>query len=375
MTTASRTASRTVGALIAAGGAGERMRSTGIAKPLLALRGASLLERNLCALLGAGLRQIWVSCRDGQDALRCEIARLAAAARRRGVAVEALVESSALGTIGAAGLLRGRVDRLLTVNADNLTTLDLAALIEHHDQSGADLTLATHDHATRLPYGAIDVDGDRVVAYREKPVSVTRIASAVCVLGPAALDLLDGRSGCTGLHELTGLLLDGGRRVLAHHHAAPWIDMNEPADLSRAGALVAAHQDRLECWAREPDLEVVGAILRDGDRVLLEHRRDVAAWDTPGGKLAPGESAATAIVRELREELAIEVAPGPELARFDQLAADGRAIRHHVFAPAFQRADVAAREGQTVEWFALARLPIDRSPVVGRSLAAIEDRG
>jgi 8-oxo-dGTP diphosphatase len=151
--------------------------------------------------------------------------------------------------------------------------------------------------------------------------------------------------------------------------------MNEPADVARADALVAAHPDRLECWAHSPDVAVAGAILRDGDQVLLEHRRDVAAWDTPGGKLEPGESAAVAIVRELREELAIEVAPGPELARFDQLAADGRAIRHHVFAPAFRRADIAPREGQTVEWFALARLPGDRSPVVGRSLAAAEDRG
>jgi 8-oxo-dGTP pyrophosphatase MutT (NUDIX family) len=214
-----------------------------------------------------------------------------------------------------------------------------------------------------------------VVAYREKPVSATRIASAVCVLGPAALDVLGGRPARTGLHDLTAMLLGRGRRVLAHHHAAPWIDLNEPADVRRANALVAAHQDRLECWARGPDVEVAGAILRDGDRVLLEHRRDVAAWDTPGGKLEPGESAAVAIVRELREELALEVAPGPELARFDQLAADGRAIRHHVFAPACRRAEVAPREGQRVEWFALARLPGDCSPVVGRSLAAVEDRG
>jgi 8-oxo-dGTP pyrophosphatase MutT (NUDIX family) len=276
-----------------------------------------------------------------------------------------VVETEPLGTIGAAGLLRGEVDELVTVNADNLTAIDVGALVASH-RRGADLTLATHDHATRLPYGAIETAGDRVTAYREKPVLITRVASAVCVLGPAALAAIDGR---TGLPELTARLIAAGRCVLAYPHDAPWIDVNEPDDVVRATALVAAHAELLECWARPPDLEVAGALVRDRDHLLLERRRDTGLWDTPGGKLAPGETAAAAIVRELDEELGVDAAAGPALARFDALEPSGRAIRHHVFAPAVRRADVVAREGQTLEWFPLARLPFERSPIVGRSLA------
>jgi 8-oxo-dGTP pyrophosphatase MutT (NUDIX family)/dTDP-glucose pyrophosphorylase len=362
-----------IGALIMAGGAGERMRRAGSAKPLVEVRGAHLLERNVCALLGARLSEIWVACRPYHAALLGEIDRLAAAARGRGGKLRTLVEREPLGTIGAAGELAGQVEILVTVNADNLTGIDLAELMTHHLRSRADLTLATHDHTAQLPYGAIDCNGDRVTAYREKPASVTRIASAVCVLGPraiAATAALRATGGRAALPELTARLIDAGLRVLAFHHAAPWIDVNEPADIERAAALVGAHP-QLECWAPTPDLEVAGAILRDGDRVLLEHRRDTQVWDTPGGKLERGEPPAAAMVRELREELGLEAAAGPELARFDTLEPDGRAVRHHVFAPAIRRAEAVAREGQVVEWFPLDRLPAQRSPVVARSLACL----
>jgi 8-oxo-dGTP pyrophosphatase MutT (NUDIX family)/CTP:molybdopterin cytidylyltransferase MocA len=361
----------TIGAVVMAGGAGARMQRGGVAvpKPLVHVRGASLLERNLDALLGAGLREIWVACGEPQTAIRAEIERYAAAARRAGVAVHALLEPTPLGTIGAVGLVGDRVETVLTVNADNLTALDLRALVAAHLERGAQLTLASHLHASRLPYGALDVDGDRVTRYLEKPAHEVRICSAVCVLGPAARALAAARAGAPlGLHELTERLIARGGDVRAFHHDAPWIDVNEPADVARADALVAAAPERLERWAARPDLEVVGAVVRDGERLLLERRAD-RAWDTPGGKLEPGEPPARALARELAEELGVDVAAGPELACFDALEADGRIIRHHVFAPAVRRADVRACEGQALEWFDAAALPAACARVVARSLA------
>jgi 8-oxo-dGTP diphosphatase len=63
-------------------------------------------------------------------------------------------------------------------------------------------------------------------------------------------------------------------------------------------------------------IQVVGAVLRRGDRILLGHRCAGRAsfpdvWDLPGGHVEPGEHAAGALARELREELAIEVDPPP----------------------------------------------------------------
>lgn len=367
------------GGLVMAGGDGTRMRATGgpdLPKALAMVRGAALLERNLCALLGAGLRRLWVACRAEQREIRAEVARLAALVDPRGVKLEALVEPTPLGTIGAAGLLRGRVDALVTVNADNLTALDLGRLFERHRGTGADLTLASHVHPWRLDYGELRVDGDRVTEYLEKPVRLTRVCSAVCVLGAEAMAVLDGRAG---LPELCRRVLAGGGDVRAFEHAAAWIDVNDAGDLRRAEALVAANPDPLECWCPDPDVEVAGAILCDGDRVLLDRRARGTGdplWDTPGGKVEPGEAPAAALARELDEELGVRVlSPGAELARFDAIEPAGRVLRHHVFALSVRRGEPRAREGQPLEWFARASLPDGRSPVVSRSLACLELAG
>ena len=76
-----------------------------------------------------------------------------------------------------------------------------------------------------------------------------------------------------------------------------------------------AHLDGLAAAAsaRAADVvQVVGAAVVDGDRVLVA-RRDGGPydgrWEFPGGKVEPGESEVAGLVRECREELGLEVAP------------------------------------------------------------------
>lgn len=65
---------------------------------------------------------------------------------------------------------------------------------------------------------------------------------------------------------------------------------------------------------------MAGLIERDG-KILIGQRktgsRHALKWEFPGGKVEPGETTAQALVRELREELAIEAEAGPEVARYN----------------------------------------------------------
>lgn len=66
-----------------------------------------------------------------------------------------------------------------------------------------------------------------------------------------------------------------------------------------------------------PQLTVVAGALIEGASVLAAQRSRppglAGLWELPGGKAAPGESDEAALVRELREELGIEVTVGARL--------------------------------------------------------------
>ena len=58
-------------------------------------------------------------------------------------------------------------------------------------------------------------------------------------------------------------------------------------------------------------IEVVGAVIKDGDRYLVGQRRanksQGGLWEFIGGKIEPGETSEQALARECREELDLEI--------------------------------------------------------------------
>jgi 8-oxo-dGTP diphosphatase len=105
---------------------------------------------------------------------------------------------------------------------------------------------------------------------------------------------------------------------------------------------------------------VVAAALYDArGRVLIARRpqgkHQAGRWEFPGGKVAPGESEAAALARELREELGIEVTASRPLMRLEHSYADRSVelsmwiVERFVGAP-------RSLEGQELRWVAPADL-------------------
>jgi 8-oxo-dGTP diphosphatase len=104
----------------------------------------------------------------------------------------------------------------------------------------------------------------------------------------------------------------------------------------------------------KPRLRVVAAALLDATgRVLLTERpvgKHMAGfWEFPGGKVDAHESDADAIVRELREELGVEVRPLREVAMLQHEYPD-RIVELVLWHASLVSGEPAGLDGQQLKW-------------------------
>ena len=218
-------------ALVMAEGRSERMRAHGNPrhKALRLVAGRRLLDWNVQALRYFGFQDIHVAVNAREQELIDYL--------RRRSDLHLLVERAPLGTIGAARCLPAWVSDALVVNADNLTDLDLAALARFHVAHNAAMTIATHEEAVPIQWGRLRVDGDRVVAYEEKPRVPVRVSSGTYVLNRRAIELIEGDQR-VDVPELVTTLLASRQPVRAWAHSARWIDVNDETALTRAECVI-----------------------------------------------------------------------------------------------------------------------------------------
>jgi 8-oxo-dGTP diphosphatase len=132
----------------------------------------------------------------------------------------------------------------------------------------------------------------------------------------------------------------------------------------------------------KPIQVVVGILIDDYGRVLINQRPEgrhlAGAWEFPGGKLEQGESAASGLSRELREELGIEVQRAEPLLNLSHRYPD-RSVNLDVWWVSAWSGVVMPCDGQVLRWVepealsAVPILPADR-PIV-RAVRARLERG
>ncbi len=109
-----------------------------------------------------------------------------------------------------------------------------------------------------------------------------------------------------------------------------------------------------ESPARAPVVKVVGAaILRDGACLVTQRGPQAAEplkWEFPGGKVEPDESPRAALVREIREELGLEIEVGPWLGRGEHADARRR-VELDVYTARIVGGEVRLSEHRRCGWF------------------------
>ena len=125
----------------------------------------------------------------------------------------------------------------------------------------------------------------------------------------------------------------------------------------------------------DPPFQVIGVglVFDRAGRVLIDQRLDEGLlggmWEFPGGKQEPGEAIADTIARELREELAIEVAVEQELIRLDHAYGPKR-LRFVVHLCRHLAGEPQALASQQVRWVAPAELEAFPFPAANARIIA-----
>lgn len=224
-------------AVVMAGGLGSRLGdlTTFTPKPMLPVAGRPVLEWIVLRLVGEGVRRIYISTGylaeqvedhfgDGSS-FGCSISYLRDPPTHR------------LGSGGALGLYgfeEANGDPILVMNGDLMTHFNLAAMLNHHQSSGAKLTLAVRTHETEIPYGVVTTNKEGFVgALEEKPVASWTVNAGVYLVDPGLIKHVDS-SREFRMTELVEKCLQNEERVAVWRIDGDWVDIGARIDLARA---------------------------------------------------------------------------------------------------------------------------------------------
>ena len=108
-------------------------------------------------------------------------------------------------------------------------------------------------------------------------------------------------------------------------------------------------------------IEVVAAIIFQNDKVLCvqrtEHEKEYVSlkWEIPGGKVEVDESREEALVREIREELSVDIEVSEFLMTVEHTYPDFH-LTMHVFKCVLDQGEISLNEHVALKWLSIDEL-------------------
>jgi dTDP-glucose pyrophosphorylase len=220
--------------LIMAGGLGERLGALtrDRPKPMLDVGGRPLLETIIRNLVQQGFRNIFVSVNYKADMIVNHFGDGTAL----GAVIQYVHETERLGTAGALGLLPQPSELPMVVtNGDILTTINYGALLDFHNGTPAEATMAVREHKVHVPYGVVTTSEGYLQTIREKPTESWFVSAGIYVIGRAALDHVE-RGVRIDMPTVLERVVESKGRVAIYPIREYWLDIGRMEDFEQAHA-------------------------------------------------------------------------------------------------------------------------------------------
>lgn len=227
-----RSQARTNTVVIMAGGLGSRLNSLTreTPKPLIRVGAKPILENILDNFREYGFRDFFVSVNYKAEMVKAYFGD----GSRWGISIGYLEETRRLGTAGSLSLLKARPEQpLIVMNGDLITKVNFEQLLDFHAEHGAQATMGVREYDLQVPFGVVNLDGDRIMAIDEKPLHRFFVNAGIYVLEPEVLDLVP-RDVEYDMTTLFQALSKQGLRTSAFPIREYWLDVGRLDDLERA---------------------------------------------------------------------------------------------------------------------------------------------
>jgi NDP-mannose synthase len=225
-------------AVILAGGRGVRLRpyTTSLPKPLVPIGDEyAILEVVLRQLRAAGFQSVTIAIGHLGQLIRAYCGD----GSQWGLRIRYWDEDTPLGTMGPiVANLDDVPEHFLVMNGDVLTDLDYAGLLRGHIESSAPITVSTYQRTVKIDFGVLEIGtgddgGERIVAFREKPVESFSVSMGIYALSREALRGYPAGEAL-GFDELVLDLLGTATPPRVHRFAGYWLDIGRPDDYDMA---------------------------------------------------------------------------------------------------------------------------------------------
>jgi dTDP-glucose pyrophosphorylase len=219
--------------LIMAGGLGERLGvlTRDRPKPMLDVGGRPLLETIIRNLVQQGFKNIFISVNYKAEMIEHHFGDGSAL----GATIEYVRETERLGTAGALGLLPPSDLPMVVTNGDILTTINYGALLDFHNGTQADATMAVREHKVHVPYGVVTAAEGYLQTIREKPTESWFVSAGIYVIGRVAFNHVE-RGVRIDMPAVLERIVANKGRVAIYPIREYWLDIGRMEDFEQAHA-------------------------------------------------------------------------------------------------------------------------------------------